>query len=213
MPNEHSYAPPSTDRVSISCDGDSNPIIGNYLFYRINVPVEQRTRLQQQYRWTMWHPSLWDPWPREVKEFGKRAKFLFRAMLHSLGLFAGDDCGAILILEGHRLAHYSQFSPRYWRFPGMQGDDLQIGDTWTDPAHRGRGLASFALEKVVAAHYRPGRNFWYVVGSANAPSIRVVEKAGFTLIGAGSWVRPFGITLFGSFVMDKVKPPPASVHP
>ncbi len=193
---------------------DPDPMPREYLFYRRDFPVEERTPLPAQYWWTMWRPAWGDPWPREGKDLGTRAKFLFRTVVYFLGLFAGEECGALLILRDQHLAHYSQFSSRYWRFPGMRGDDLQIGDTWTDPADRGRGLASFALEKVIAAHYRPGRNFWYVVGSANAPSIRVVEKAGFALVGTGSWVKPLGIKLFGSYVMKEMPaPPPTAVAP
>lgn len=215
MEAARSHSSSSTAPASLVPNDDPDPAIAKYLFYRCNFPIEERTPLAARYRWTIWCPTSSDPWPREVKDLGTRAKFLFRSVVYFLGLFAGDECGALLILDGDRLAHYSQFSPRYWRFPGMRDDDLQIGDTWTDPADRGSGLASFALEKVIAATYKPGRNFWYVVGATNAPSIRVVEKAGFALIGQGSWVRPFGIKLLGSYVMQETAAPPPAiiVHP
>jgi RimJ/RimL family protein N-acetyltransferase len=89
-----------------------------------------------------------------------------------------------------RLGHYSAFSPRYWRFPFSADDDLQIGNTWTDPSHRGKGLAIFSLEKILVLKRKPARYFWYVVEAINRPSIRVVQRAGFELADEGSWQRP-----------------------
>jgi len=37
-----------------------------------------------------------------------------------------------------------------------------------------------------------GRGFWYIVADNNLPSIRVVEKAGFKLVGVGEWRRSWG---------------------
>ena len=52
----------------------------------------------------------------------------------------------------------------------MASDDIQIGYTWTDPAYRAKGLAFFALEKVLVTKRRPGRFFWYGVEAVNHPS-------------------------------------------
>jgi len=98
--------------------------------------------------------------------------------------------------------HYSGFTPRYWRFPFLQDSDLQIGDTWTEPSHRGKGLALFALLEIIRIKRKPGRKFWYVVGGLNTPSIRVVEKAAFSLVGKGTFIVPLGIKLLGSYVMS-----------
>jgi RimJ/RimL family protein N-acetyltransferase len=120
-----------------------------------------------------------------------------------LHLFAGSGSGALLIYDRRRLVHYSGFTPRYWRFPFVADDDFQIGDTWTDPAHRGRGLASFALQRVVMTLAKPGRRLWYVVEDINKPSIRVVEKAQFILAAKGAWVRPWGLKLAGAYVIRR----------
>jgi len=118
-------------------------------------------------------------------------------------MFAGSECGALLIYEGERLAHYSNYTPRYWRFPFLADDDLQIGDTWTDPAYRGRGLALFALQTLEASLERPNRSLWYVVGELNQPSIRVAEKAHFTLAGEGTRVRPWRLKMAEAYVMRR----------
>jgi RimJ/RimL family protein N-acetyltransferase len=123
-----------------------------------------------------------------------------------LHLFAGSGSGVLLIYDHRRVVHYSGFTPKYWRFPFVADDDFQIGDTWTDPASRGKGLASFALRMVVATLAKAGRRLWYVVEDVNEPSIRVVEKAQFTLAAEGTWVRPWGLKLAGAYVIRRELP-------
>jgi GNAT superfamily N-acetyltransferase len=83
----------------------------------------------------------------------------------------------------------------------MARGDLQIGDTWTHPDHRGKGIAGFAVHTILAAMSRLGRHFWYVVEEINTPSIKAAEGAGMTLYGRGVWIRPFNIKLIGSYVI------------
>ena len=105
----------------------------------------------------------------------------------------------VLHFSGYTLDHYSAFTAHYWRFRFLGDEDLQIGDTWTHPLERGRGLAFFALRQILAVKQETGRRFWYVVEKTNLPSIRVIEKAGFTVVGQGSFVEPLRIKLFGSY--------------
>lgn len=100
-----------------------------------------------------------------------------------------------------KLVHYSAFTGRYWRFPCLGDDDIQIGDTWTDPAHRSKGIASFAIDQIVSRKQKPGRQFWYCVEAINRSSIRVADSAGFEVVGEGIWRKPFGLKLLGSYVL------------
>jgi RimJ/RimL family protein N-acetyltransferase len=84
----------------------------------------------------------------------------------------------------------------------MVPDDLQIGDTWTHPAHRNHGLAALAIRRIVARSRRPGRAFWYVVAPDNAASVRAIQKAEFALRGTGNKVRWPGIPRLGRYVLD-----------
>jgi RimJ/RimL family protein N-acetyltransferase len=81
----------------------------------------------------------------------------------------------------------------------MAAADLQVGDTWTDPAQRGKGLATIALESITRMPPSRACTYWYVVEPDNRPSIRVVEKAGFTLVGRGNRTRRFGLGILGKF--------------
>jgi RimJ/RimL family protein N-acetyltransferase len=183
-----------------------------YLFYCYTCGQNERDRnvrdeigggLDSPYWWTVWRPRSWPALPPRLPNHRFKLRFLFRWSLHRLHLFAGSGSGALLIYDRRRLVHYSGFTPRYWRFPFVADDDFQIGDTWTDPAHRGRGLASFALQRVVMTLAKPGRRLWYVVEDINKPSIRVVEKAQFILAAKGTWVRPWGLKLASAYVIRR----------
>ncbi len=88
----------------------------------------------------------------------------------------------------------------------MANDDLQIGDVWTDPKHRGRGIASFAIRQIVAAKAMRDRRIWYIVETDNSQSIRIVEKLGFVRAGTGTRTKRLGLCLLGQFVMDSSRP-------
>jgi len=119
---------------------------------------------------------------------------------HWLNVFSNRDYGAIVILDDDgTVVHRSMLFPRYFRFPFMSAGDLQIGSTWTAPSHRGRGLATVAMEEAVRIESRPSRRFWYVIDRDNVASARVAEKAGFTLAGNGVRTRKLGARLLGAY--------------
>ena len=162
--------------------------------------VDDDPGTDSSYRCAVWTPPTFPILPRNLPGSVLKARFLFRWTLHRFHIFAGRESGALLIYDRERLIHYSGFTPRYWRFPFIADGDFQIGDTWTDPEYRGKGLALFAVRKIVRMLAKPGRRIWYVVESRNYPSIRVVEKAGFELVAEGLHLLPFGLTLAGSYV-------------
>lgn len=118
-------------------------------------------------------------------------------------IFANHNYALFLIYDENKLVHRSCVFPKYFRFPFMQKDDLQIGDTWTHPEYRGQGLATFAIWKILRNYHKPGRHFWYVVEENNKASIRVIEKSGFSLVGKGVRTKHFGISLLGSFELQE----------
>jgi RimJ/RimL family protein N-acetyltransferase len=193
----------------------------HYLFYCYvcgqnershNVRDEIGGGLALPYWWTVWRPRTWPALPAGLPNLRFRLRLLFRWVLHRLHLFAGSGSGVLLIYDHRRVVHYSGFTPKYWRFPFVADDDFQIGDTWTEPAYRKKGLASFALQRIVAMLAKPGRRLWYVVEDVNAPSIQVVEKAQFTRAAEGTWVRPWGLKLAGAYVIRSELPPLMAVR-
>jgi ribosomal protein S18 acetylase RimI-like enzyme len=147
------------------------------------------------YRTELWRPAHGGTAPAGAGGASFQACWL----LARLGVFANRDYGHLAVYAGSRLVHRSGVYPGFFRFPFMGRDDLQIGNTWTDPEHRGRGLAAHAVREVVARTARPGRRFWYVVEDSNAASIRVIEKAGFVLAGRGERTSRLGLRALGAF--------------
>ncbi len=143
----------------------------------------------------LWKPKLDQIFPSGLSE----KKFAVWWLMHQLRIFPNRDYGVLLIFDGNRLIHRSCIFPRYLRFPFMGNDDLQIGDIFTDEKYRGKGIAAYAIQKIVELYKIDNRKFWYIVEENNESSIRVIEKVGFNKIGCGERRKKFGIKLFGSF--------------
>jgi RimJ/RimL family protein N-acetyltransferase len=163
---------------------------GVFLFYRLEKAPQSLLSQRRDcgFQAEFWYPSIRRPWPRRVSR-DQRPHFLFRTLLHVLARFPARNSGALTIYDGPRLAHYSAFTPRYWRFPFLSATDLQIGDTWTDPFYRGKGLAKVALSRLIAELQRPGRCLWYVVEDINVASVKVAEDCGFGVGGLGTRIK------------------------
>ncbi len=129
-----------------------------------------------------------------------------------LRIFGNRDYAIAVVRDGDRLVHRSYVFPPYPRFPFMARGDLQIGDTWTEPESRGKGLARAAVLAAVEAFSRPGRTLWYVVEDANAASIRVIERAGFRLVGKGRRHSRLGVRLLGQYTIDEPVAPATAMN-
>jgi RimJ/RimL family protein N-acetyltransferase len=81
----------------------------------------------------------------------------------------------------------------------MTHNDLQVGDVWTDVRYRGRGLATYGLERAIELAGDQTRRIWYVVEESNVPSIRLVEKVGFACVARGIRTQRLGMSLLGAF--------------
>lgn len=147
--------------------------------------------------WTVstWRPATDGPPPAGLPGWQNRIWWLF----DRLGLFANRSFGVLMIREGDRLIHSSLVTPRYFRFPEMAADDLQIGATWTDPAQRGRGLGKQAVALIHQAWQGEFRRMWYLVGEDNVASVRVIEASGYRLLGSGSRQSLPGLGVLGRY--------------
>jgi RimJ/RimL family protein N-acetyltransferase len=171
-----------------------------YLFYCFGLenPTQITASLPDDYEYVLWRPSSSSIVPSGVPI----TPFAVWWGMHQLKVFANQDYGLFLIYHGRKLVHRSGIFPRYFRFPFMGDLDLQVGDTWTTPEYRGRGLATFALGKTVELCVKPGRKVWYVVAEDNYSSVRVVKKVGFALIGRGIKKKRLGVSSLGSYVIQ-----------
>jgi RimJ/RimL family protein N-acetyltransferase len=134
-----------------------------------------------------WAPTVDSPFAPGLGAYGK-----VLAAYHFLRVFRSREYGGIYIVRAGRIVHRSLVIPKYYRYPFMGSDDLQVGLTWTDPDFRGMRLATAALRKLVAAHFAPNRHIWYIVYADNKPSIAVSTRAGFREVGRIRQVAPLG---------------------
>ena len=147
-----------------------------------------------------WKPSLFRMIPDGLSIYPFGVWWLF----HLFRVFRNSEYG-IVILRGTEgtPVHRSCIFPRYFRFPFMTTTDVQVGDTYTDEAYRGQGIASYVLSYIRDHYAATSRNIWYVVEEENAPSIKVAERVGFTLIGRGTRQQSRFGSLFGHYLIEE----------
>ena len=171
-----------------------------FLFYRHDLASErpQAPVLPEGMTIALWKPAT-DGFPPRRSSTVRNVAWWG---LDRLGMFAGGDFAEVSIWRGDRLLHRLIVTPRWHRFPFMDRSDLQLGDLWTDPDQRGKGLARLAVRHV---HHRfsghEGR-IWYVVDQDNRASVGLIESCGYRLVGRGRRTSRFGIRLLGQFRMD-----------
>lgn len=153
------------------------------------------TPLPTTYRTVTWRPQH-DGQPKYGLPLWPNYLWYF---WHKLGLFANAHAGVLMIFDDALLVHRSLVTPRWYRFPNMAKNDLQIGDTWTHPSYRGKGLAKAAI---LAIHLQWKDQFyrmWYVAEAENTASIRVIRALGYTCIGEGQRTSRLGLRALGQF--------------
>jgi GNAT superfamily N-acetyltransferase len=146
---------------------------------------------------TFWTPSLSSPFPP-----GRRDPRIWSySLLHALRQFGCADYSMVTLKDNSgSIAHSSMVMPAFARFPFMGQRDLQIGATETDPAFRGRGLAVRAIDEAIA-HFGRDRTYWYLTEAANAASVSVIRKTGFTLAGTGGKNPRLGFQAIGYYAI------------
>lgn len=149
------------------------------------------------YRFELWRPSLLRVRPRE----DRRPVLIAWWAFHHLRIFANREYAQLLIYHGAALVHRSAIFPRYARFPFMGPRDIQIGDTWTRPDQRGRGLAGSAIRWIVDQLSQPDRTIWYVAEAENLASIRAAERGGLRPVGECIRTKRLGLRLLGAFIL------------
>jgi RimJ/RimL family protein N-acetyltransferase len=173
----------------------------NCIFYQHELATVDHdlNHLGPEYDLQLWRPTRHSPIAPGCHENA----FVVWTIMHYSHLFANQDYGVLLIHHQGHLVHRSAIFPRYFRFPFMAKEDLQIGDTWTAPEQRGKGLATYAVEHIIWRLSKPGRRFWYITELDNLASIRVIEKSGFVKVGEGTRTRRYGLGVLGAFVINK----------
>ena len=148
-----------------------------------------------------YHARLWRPALTAVRPPGPFAPALplLWWMAHHGRLFRNRDYSVLTIHADDTVVHRSVAFPAYFTFPFMGRRDVQIGYTWTAPTHRGRGLATRAIEELMHALAEPDRRFWYLTDSMNAPSMRAARAAGMRHVAFARRSVPAGVRAIGRY--------------
>jgi RimJ/RimL family protein N-acetyltransferase len=173
--------------------------LSQYLFYRLGAsePSLCAARLAPGYEIQTWHPGRDGPPGAVLPRWPYIVWWLFDRLL----VFSNPHAGVLMIRYRDHVVHRSLVTPRWFRFPEMGRNDLQIGDTWTDPEHRGKGLAKAALAAIHEHWAGKYDQMWYLVGEDNVASVRVIETCGYRLVGRGKRTRPIWLGILGRFVI------------
>lgn len=153
-------------------------------------------------RVALWRPTLLKPCPPRMLT----APLVVWWVFHEFRVFRNRRYAVLMMYDGERPVHRSVVTPGWFRFPFMSVDDLQIGDTWTHPDYRGRGIAGEAIRQVAERETATCGRLWYLTEEANSPSIRAAEKAGFSRYRVGRRTKRLGLRLLGAFVPARESP-------
>jgi GNAT superfamily N-acetyltransferase len=168
-------------------------------FYRLG-PGERRPQAAPppELSVQVWKPAEQGPPGRNA--FRSRNRVWWA--LSKTALFWRPDFAELTFWDRGRLLHRLVVTPRWYRFPFMAPNDLQIGDVWTAPEARGRGLARAGIAEALHQCTEKGDTVWYVAPVDNRASVRLIEACGFRLVAIGSRSRPLGLQMLGRFRID-----------
>jgi RimJ/RimL family protein N-acetyltransferase len=124
-------------------------------------------------------------------------KFLLWWVLHACGIFRNGGYAVVIIRRRGVPVHRTCLIPKYFRWPFMRDEDLQVSSTWTHPDYRNLGLATRALRHALREWSGGGRAFWYVAHAGNAASIAVCRKSAFRMVALANRRSRFGIRMLG----------------
>jgi hypothetical protein len=159
-------------------------------------PPAEALKLPAGYEAEFWTPGGLRFVPDEL---GLIPFFVWSVIFHHGRIFRNRGYQLLLIRKDGGLVHRSCIFPGYFRFPFMAARDLQVGDTWTAPAERGKGLARWALTTAIRRLATDGRTLWYICDQDNPASAAVAVRTGMKLVGWGVRTRRFGLNLLGKF--------------
>jgi ribosomal protein S18 acetylase RimI-like enzyme len=156
--------------------------------------------LEKGYRLEVWSPKIHRLTPKNL--FFK--PIIVWWLFYYFKIFKSCDYKIFIIYFGNKeIAHYSVVLPKHFKTPFMEKNDLQIGPIGTNENHRRKGLASYAINRILEFYKEKKCNFWYITREENEASRKFVEGAGFTKYGEGTKIKKIGFGLFDTFVLEK----------
>ena len=172
--------------------------MNDMVFFKLSGMQSDKPTIESGYSFKQWKPSILKIFPKGLKIF----PFVVWWIMHHTGFFSNNEYTIFIIYYKKKIVHRSCVFPSFFRFPFMKKKDLQIGDIWTHPDCRGKGLASFTLNKIIRK-YKDRYFLWYLTTKDNFASIKLAKSVGFEKYGEGSKVGRFGLKILGYYKINR----------
>lgn len=129
-----------------------------------------------------WKPGIFNWKPR-----GKNLKYYLYTLFHFIGVFKNKSFAFIELLDLNSGISLSSLLivPAHFKYPFMEKHDIQFTYVMTKSEYRGKSFSILLLREAWARRTDKRGMAWYVTNTKNISSIRVAEKAGFTIEGFG----------------------------
>jgi len=146
---------------------------------------------------TFWAPSL-----SQIKPilFPYRP-YIFWYIFNYFGIFTSRDYRVVYLKNSFEILHRTIIFPKFFRFPFMNKNDLQVGDILTKESLRGKGVASQVLSEILSSYKT--KSFWFLCDENNISSVLIAHKNNFKLVGYGHKVTPLGLNIFSYYKLVK----------
>ncbi len=151
------------------------------------------------YKTTNWYPVIFSIKPKHLKFYPSCVWYLF----HFFRVFHSRNYHIIKVIDNGLCIHRSCVFPKFFRFPFMNKDDIQIGDIWTHPNYRGKGIAKYILNEVVNKFKNKKIGIWYICQIDNHSSIKIAESIGFEMISNAKKIRFLGLNITGKYILTE----------
>jgi len=157
-----------------------------YKSYYQNLPPPGAENL----KFKVWKPSFWNPVPK-----GLPNKYIIYYLFYFFRLFNNSHYVAILGYDNDKIACSLLVVPKYFKWPFMKLNDVQLIYVKTYPEFRGKGYAKkmllYALEYLKSINLQG--DVWYVTDSDNKASQALAKSVDFNQVYYGKRTYLFGI--------------------
>ncbi len=108
-------------------------------------------------------------------------------------IFTKGQYKIIYVKKDDKLIHYSHTLPKFFKFPFMGSEDLEVGPSWTDEKYRGKGIFPAVIGYTVQLFKKEKCTFYILVHKDNSSSQKAVLKSGFNKWRDGYKTEKLGI--------------------
>jgi RimJ/RimL family protein N-acetyltransferase len=173
-----------------------------YIFFRQDLSrlkdkdSDQPAGLNRNYELKVFRPDCLHVVPKGMK---KEPGFIIWWFLYlTIWRWQGKSYEYYLVYDKEQLIHYCLLSPKYYRYPFMNNDDIQIGPFWTAEGYRGQGICPTVIAKVMEDYKSRNRYAYIITRENNVNSQRSIAKAGLEVYGHGIRTKGF----WGKFLIE-----------